>query len=155
VVVTRTAAETEAVARRVAGLLEVGDVVILAGGLGAGKTVFARGLARGLGVTEPVLSPTFTLAREYAGRVRFVHVDVYRLDGVQELLDLGLDELGDDAVTVVEWGDAIGDHLPPDRLQIRLEPGASDDERVITLAARGPRWSHRGTALAGVPGVPR
>ena len=82
---THSADETLALAERVGGLLRGGDVVALAGDLGAGKTVFAKGVARALGVEDPVVSPTFTVVREYPGRVRFVHVDVYRLDRVQEL----------------------------------------------------------------------
>ena len=90
-----------------------GDVVVLAGELGAGKTVFAKGIATALGITEPVVSPTFTIVREYDGPIPLVHVDVYRLDHLQELLDLGLDDLvGDDAVTVVEWGDRVTALLP-------------------------------------------
>ncbi len=109
----------------------------------------AQGLAEALGIAGPVVSPTFTLAREYAGRLRLVHLDVYRLDRVQELLDLGVPELADDdAVVVVEWGDVVTEHLPPDRLDVRLEPGAADDERVVTLAPHGPSWSARAGALA-------
>ena len=109
--VSTSADATMVAARRVSELLVGGDVVLLAGDLGAGKTVFARGLAHGLGVTEPVLSPTFTLAREYRGRLRIVHADVYRLDTVHELLDLGLYDLDDDTVTIVEWGDVVSGAL--------------------------------------------
>jgi len=120
-VTTRSAAETRALARSTATLLRAGDVVLLAGDLGAGKTEFVKGLAEGLGVTEPVVSPTFTLAREYEGTLRLVHVDVYRLDRSVELDDLGLEELGDDAVTAVEWGDVAAAAFPTDRLEVRLE----------------------------------
>jgi tRNA threonylcarbamoyladenosine biosynthesis protein TsaE len=155
VLTTRSPEETRAAGRAVAALLEPGDVLVLDGQLGAGKTVFAKGVADGLGVTETVVSPTFTLAREYQGRLRLVHVDVYRLDHVQEFLDLGLDDLvGDDAVTLVEWGEAVTAELPADHLEVRLDPdvaatGAgrddpeSDEERALTIRFRGPTWLRR------------
>jgi tRNA threonylcarbamoyladenosine biosynthesis protein TsaE len=125
-----------------------GDVVLLAGDLGAGKTVFARGLAEGLGVTEPVVSPTFTLAREYRGRVRVVHADIYRLDHVRELADLGFDDADDDTVAIVEWGDVVSGAFGVERLEVRLDfvPGL-DDARRITIGAVGPEWSGRAAAL--------
>jgi tRNA threonylcarbamoyladenosine biosynthesis protein TsaE len=153
--VTRSAADTEALARALAGVLEPGDVIVLTGELGAGKTTFVRGLAGGLGVTEPVVSPTFTLAREYRGRLPILHVDLYRLDRVQEVIDLGLEDLaGDDAVIVVEWGDVASAYLPgEDRLVVRIERIAGgDDERLVTLVPVGPTWSARERALAVVTG---
>jgi tRNA threonylcarbamoyladenosine biosynthesis protein TsaE len=139
---------TEALARVVSDYVLGGDVVLLAGDLGAGKTVFARGLAEGLGVTDPVVSPTFTLAREYHGRVRVVHADIYRLDHVRELADLGFDDADDDTVTVVEWGDVVSGAFGVDRLEVRLDfvPGR-DDARQITISAVGPEWSARVAAL--------
>jgi len=157
--VTRSAAQTRAVGRTVGAVLEAGDVVLLAGELGAGKTQLAKGIADGLDVTDPVVSPTFTIAREYEGRVRMVHVDVYRLDRVQELLDLGLDDAGDDVVTVVEWGDVAATYLPAERLEIRLETRPDDqpddrpDDRVVTITPTGPAWQARGAALAAVLGA--
>lgn len=150
VVTTHSAAATDALARRIAALLEAGDVLLLSGDLGAGKTVFARGLGRGLGVTEPIVSPTFTLARVYAGRLRMVHVDVYRLDTVHELLDLGLDDLAaDDAVMVVEWGDVVSGEFVSDRLEVSLAHAAgAPDDREITVVPRGPAWTGRTAALA-------
>jgi len=152
VVTSGSPAETDALARRVAAVLAAGDVVLLAGDLGAGKTAFARGLGGGLGVAEPVVSPTFTLARVYAGRLRMVHVDVYRLDTVHELLDLGLDDLAaDDAVTVVEWGDVVSGEFAPDRLEISLEfVAAEPDARTVTIAACGAGWARRAGRLADV-----
>jgi tRNA threonylcarbamoyladenosine biosynthesis protein TsaE len=147
--VTRSTDETLELARAVGELLRPGDVVSLVGELGAGKTVFARGVARALGVTELVVSPTFTIVREYEGRVPLVHVDVYRIDAVQELHDLGFEEVvRDDAVTVVEWGDMIDGLLPGDRLDIRLTPGAADDERVVEIEGHGRSWSARAAELA-------
>ncbi|HEY6416600.1 MAG TPA: tRNA (adenosine(37)-N6)-threonylcarbamoyltransferase complex ATPase subunit type 1 TsaE, partial [Acidimicrobiales bacterium] len=101
-VVTRSEDETLALAGAVGELLRPGDVVSVAGDLGAGKTVFARGVAGTLGVSEAVVSPSFTIVREYAGRVPLVHVDVYRIDTIQELHDLGFEEVvRDDAITLV------------------------------------------------------
>ena len=145
---TESSAATEALARVVSDHIRGGDVVLLAGDLGAGKTVFARGLAHGLGVTEPVVSPTFTLAREYRGRVRVVHADVYRLDYVRELSDLGFDDADDDTVTIVEWGDVVRGAFGIDRLEVRLEfVPTVDDARRITLDAAGPEWPARFGAL--------
>jgi len=147
--VTRSTDETLELARAVGELLRPGDVVSLVGELGAGKTVFARGVARALGVTELVVSPTFTIVREYEGRVPLVHVDVYRIDAVQELHDLGFEEVvRDDAVTIVEWGDMIDGLLPGDRLDVRLTPGAADDERVVEIEGHGRSWSARAAELA-------
>ncbi len=151
--VTHSAAETRAAGRVVGTLLERGDLVVLGGDLGAGKTVFTKGIADGLDVDATVVSPTFTLAREYEGRLRLVHVDVYRLDRVQEFLDLGLEDLaGDDAVTVVEWGDAVAAELPADHLEIRLSAPAArgttaDDDRELAVRPHGARWLHRAGAL--------
>jgi len=147
--VTRSTDETLELARAVGELLRPGDVVSLVGDLGAGKTVFARGVARALGVTELVVSPTFTIVREYEGRVPLVHVDVYRIDAVQELHDLGFEEVvRDDAVTLVEWGDKVDGLLPGDRLDVRLMPGAADDERVVEIEGHGRSWRGRATELA-------
>jgi tRNA threonylcarbamoyladenosine biosynthesis protein TsaE len=147
--VTRSTDETLELARAVGELLRPGDVVSLVGELGAGKTVFARGVARALGVTELVVSPTFTIVREYEGRVPLVHVDVYRIDAVQELHDLGFEEVvRDDAVTIVEWGDMIDGLLPGDRLDVRLTPGAADDERIVEIEGHGRSWSARAAELA-------
>jgi len=147
--VTRSTDETLALAGSVGELLRPGDVVSLAGDLGTGKTVFARGLARALGVEDPVVSPTFTIVREYEGRVPVVHVDVYRIDTFQELHDLGFEEvLRDDAVTLVEWGDVIDGMLPGDRLDVRLAAGAGDDERVIEIEGHGRSWRARAAELA-------
>jgi tRNA threonylcarbamoyladenosine biosynthesis protein TsaE len=146
---TRSTDETLALAGTVGELLRAGDVVSLVGDLGAGKTVFARGVARALGVTEPVVSPSFTIVREYEGRMPLVHVDVYRIDTVQELYDLGFEELvRDDGVTLVEWGDMIDGLLPGDRLDVRLTPGATDDERVVEIEGQGRSWRARAAELA-------
>jgi len=150
VVCTHSAAETRRLAGGLAALLDTGDVVVLAGGLGTGKTTFVQGLAAGLDVEDRVVSPTFTLAREYAGRLRLVHVDVYRLESARELAELGLDELADDAVVAVEWGDVVRDYLPADHLEVRLtgDPDALDD-RHLAFAPRG-AWRDRHAALVAL-----
>ena len=151
-VLSRSTDETLELAGTVGDLLRAGDVVSLVGDLGAGKTVFARGVARALGVTEPVVSPSFTIVREYDGRMPLVHVDVYRIDTVQELYDLGFEELvRDDAVTLVEWGDMIDGLLPADRLDVRLAPGDTDDERVVEIEGHGRSWRARAAELAVGP----
>jgi tRNA threonylcarbamoyladenosine biosynthesis protein TsaE len=158
-VLTRSVDETRALGARLGdALLRPGDVVVLAGPLGSGKTAFAQGVARGLGVTDPVVSPTFTIVREYVGRVPLAHVDLYRLERLQELHDLGFDEILDDRVTLVEWGDAAGPLLPADRLEVRLEMAGNEDEREVRLTAHGESWQGRarrlGELLAPYQGEP-
>lgn len=152
---TRSAEETRRLAAAIAGLVRSGDVLVLAGDLGAGKTVFVQGLAHGLGVEERVVSPTFALVRSYRGRLPLVHADVYRLERVSELEDLGLDE-HEDAVVCVEWGDVLGPYLPADRLEVRLElPGdaeTADDDRVVVLVTQGGSWRSRAEALEEIAG---
>jgi tRNA threonylcarbamoyladenosine biosynthesis protein TsaE len=141
--VTHSAEQTRALGRAIGALLGAGDVVLLAGGLGAGKTELTKGIAEALGVKGAVTSPTFTLAQRHAGRVPLLHVDIYRLERVQELLDLGLEEDLDETVTVVEWGDVAAAHLPRERLEIRLDRGAGNDDRNVTVCPEGPRWNAR------------
>jgi tRNA threonylcarbamoyladenosine biosynthesis protein TsaE len=150
---THDAAETHALGQRLGALLRAGDVVVLDGELGTGKTVLAKGIAVALGIDEPVVSPTFTVVREYAAPTPLVHVDVYRLDHLQELHDLGFDDLvGGDAVTVVEWGDRVSAALPSDRLRVLLEPGEADDDRVVSIEAAGIAWGERRDALVAAVG---
>jgi tRNA threonylcarbamoyladenosine biosynthesis protein TsaE len=140
---TPTAADTRAVGAALGGLLVPGDVVSLSGDLGAGKTTFVQGAAGALGVVDQVTSPTFVLVRQYAGRLPVAHVDVYRLSRVQEVLDLGFDELMDGSwVVFVEWGDVIDTLLPPGHLRVALSAGA-DDARSIDLSGEGPEWARR------------
>ena len=150
--VSTSAAMTHEIGKTLAHELESGDVIVLSGDLGSGKTVFAQGVAAGLGVTERVVSPTFAIAREYAGRLPLRHLDVYRLDHVQEAIDLGLDELFDDAVTLIEWGDGVRDLLPADRLEVELAlapaDSGSEDTRHLTITPFGEEWSARAPGLA-------
>ena len=128
-----SAEETAAAGARLADSLAPGDVVALTGDLGAGKTCFTQGLARGLGVAGRVVSPTFVLVNEYRGRLPVHHVDAYRTDSMTELLDLGLDELfAGDGVTVVEWADKLLPLLPPDTIHVHID-GVGDEPRVITI----------------------
>ncbi len=146
--ITQNAGETHALGQRLGAVLRAGDVVVLDGELGTGKTVLAKGIAVALGIDEPVVSPTFTVVREYDAPTPLVHVDVYRLDRLQELHDLGFDDLvGGDAVTVVEWGDRVSAALPSDRLRVLLEPGEGDDDRVVSVDAAGVTWAERRDAL--------
>ncbi len=146
---TASAAETKDVAAAIAGLARPGDLLLLLGDLGAGKTAFTQGLGNALGVTQPITSPTFTLAQQYEGTdMRVHHLDVYRLEQLDEVSDLGLPELlDDDAVVVIEWGDAIVPMLPNNYLEIRITFGDGDDDRVLVLEPVGSGWSARRSAL--------
>jgi tRNA threonylcarbamoyladenosine biosynthesis protein TsaE len=138
------AEDTRAIGAELAAFLERGDVIALTGELGAGKTTFAQGVAKGLGFDGAVVSPTFTLVREYrGGRLPVVHADVYRLDRVQDVLDLGLDELAEDAVLLVEWGDAVEGLLPPAHLIVELTLPGGGEERAVGIAGNGDAWSLR------------
>ena len=148
---TATPEETRSVGERLAELFDAGDVVVLTGELGAGKTTLVQGVGRGLGIAERVTSPTFTLVREYSGRLPVIHADVFRLERVGEVIQLGLDEAGRDAVLLVEWGDAIEDVLPPDRLRIELtseDPDGGTEIRRIALTGSGASWEDRWARLA-------
>lgn len=140
-----TAEDTRAIGERLSELLRPGDAVALTGELGAGKTTFAQGVARGLGYRGPVVSPTFTLVREYrAERLTVLHADVYRLDRVQEVLDLGLQEmLDDDAVLLIEWGDVVEAFLPADHLVVELTVPGRSEERAIAIRGVGRGWNGR------------
>ncbi|WP_345714102.1 tRNA (adenosine(37)-N6)-threonylcarbamoyltransferase complex ATPase subunit type 1 TsaE [Kineococcus glutinatus] len=161
-----------ALGRRLAGLLRAGDLVVLSGGLGAGKTTLVQGLADGLGVRGPVTSPTFVISRVHpslVGGPALVHVDAYRVGGLGELDDLDLDTSLDEAVTVVEWGSGLVEDLAASRLEVELRrrtghaaagPGGGADEAVeldeaaeldeprrVVLRGVGERW--RGVQLPG------
>jgi tRNA threonylcarbamoyladenosine biosynthesis protein TsaE len=143
---SQTAAETRDVGAALARVLRPRDAVILTGELGAGKTTLVQGVARGLDVAETVASPTFTLVKEYHGRLDVGHVDVYRLDRMQDVMDLGLDELaGGEAVLLVEWGDAVEELLPVDHLTIELtvaDDGGGERRRIV-LTPGGSSWAER------------
>jgi tRNA threonylcarbamoyladenosine biosynthesis protein TsaE len=148
--VTASPEETRAVGKALAEFLGPRDVVSLTGDLGAGKTTFVQGVAEGLGVTEPVLSPTFTLVRRYRGNLPVYHLDVYRLERLQELLDVGFDEILDEgAVVFIEWGDAVDALLPPERVEVELTLPAEGDGRQLALRWQGRTWAERIDRLAG------
>jgi tRNA threonylcarbamoyladenosine biosynthesis protein TsaE len=136
--------DTMAVGEAVASLLRDGDAIALTGELGAGKTTFVRGAARALGFGGAVASPTFTLVREYRGRVRIYHVDVYRLERMQDVLDLGLDEMvAEGGLLLVEWGDAVEGLLPDDHLLVEITLVGGEDARRIVFTGTGPSWATR------------
>jgi tRNA threonylcarbamoyladenosine biosynthesis protein TsaE len=149
-------ASTRAVAAAIAKTLLPGDVLLLDGDLGAGKTTFTQGLARAMGVAEVVTSPTFSLVRSYptAFGVELIHVDVYRLDTLSDIIALGLPEmLEDGAVAVIEWGERAAPTLGPEHLGVRLTLTDVDLERRITLTPAGSRWQARWDDLAAAAGV--
>lgn len=142
-----TPGDTEALGTRLASSLRPSDVVVLAGGVGSGKTLFTKGLATGLGVDEPVVSPSFVLVREYrSGFVPVIHVDVYRLGSLNEFEDLDALEMAEDGILVIEWGDAVESALPGDHLRIEFEV-EEDECRVLRFVGEG-SWAARD--LAGV-----
>lgn len=130
--------------QRLAAALEPGDLVLLTGPLGAGKTTLAQGIGAGLGVAGPVVSPTFVIARVHRdGRVPLVHVDAYRLSSVAEVDDLDLDASLEESVTLVEWGDGLVEGLATDWLNVTIERPADDDDetRTVEITGVGPRWA--------------
>lgn len=134
--------DTEALGSRIASNLRPGDVVVLAGGLGVGKTLFTRGIATGLGVEEPVLSPSFVLVRQYrSGFMPVTHADVYRLTSMNEFDDLDVLELARDGVLVIEWGEAVEPALPIDHLRIEFEV-AETGSRTLRFVGAG-SWAER------------
>jgi len=131
--------------RRLAALLRAGDLVILAGPLGAGKTTLVQGIGAGLGVRGPVTSPTFVIARVHPSVAgsgpALVHADAYRLGSISEVDDLDLDTDAASAVTVVEWGAGLAEILAADRLEISIEPDRDGDARTVRINGHGARWN--------------
>ena len=139
-----TDADMRDLGRRLAAELRAGDLVILSGPLGAGKTTLVQGIGAGLGVRGPVTSPTFVIARVHPvldgpGPV-LVHADAYRLGSISEVDDLDLDTDVTTAVTVVEWGSGLAENLAEDRLEISIEPDRDSDVRTVRLNGHGARW---------------
>ena len=133
--VTNSEEETEALGARLAAVLTPGTVVAFTGDLGAGKTAFTRGLARGLGVTDRVTSPTFTIVNEYeGGRLPLFHFDMYRLASSEELFDIGWEDyLQRGGVCAVEWSENVSDALEEDALSVEISRGEQDGQRVIVI----------------------
>ncbi len=140
-IATTSTVETLALGRHLAGLLRAGDIVLLAGNLGAGKTLFACGIGEGLGVEEPMTSPSFILARAHEGFMPVVHADVYRLGSSAEFEDLDLPEQARDGVLLVEWGDVVAHGVPVDHLLVEIEI-VSETERSFRFAPSG-SWASR------------
>jgi tRNA threonylcarbamoyladenosine biosynthesis protein TsaE len=138
-----TPADTQELGKELAGLLRPGDLLVLVGPLGAGKTALTQGIGAGLGVREPVTSPTFVIARVHrAARMPLVHVDAYRLGSVADVDDLDLDVTVADSVTVVEWGQGLVEQLADEHLEVRLDR-REDDVRTALLVPHGPGWEER------------
>jgi tRNA threonylcarbamoyladenosine biosynthesis protein TsaE len=138
-----TPADTRALGVELADVLAPGDLVVLVGPLGAGKTALTQGIGEGLGVREPVTSPTFVIARVHTGgRLPLVHVDAYRLGGVADVDDLDLDDTAASSVTVVEWGQGLVEQLADEHLEVRLDR-RDDDVRTAVLVPHGPGWTER------------
>lgn len=142
----QTVEDTREFGRRLAGILRAGDLVVLTGPLGAGKTALVQGIGAGLEVVGAITSPTFVIARLHRGRTPLVHADAYRLgdkpDPRAEIDDLDLDASADDAVTVVEWGEGLVERLNDEYLQVRLDR-LDDDTRVAELISHGGDWPAR------------
>jgi tRNA threonylcarbamoyladenosine biosynthesis protein TsaE len=135
--------DTRALGRALGRLLRPGDLVVLTGDLGAGKTTLTQGIGDGLGVRGAVTSPTFVIARVHpslVGGPDLVHVDAYRLAGLDELDDLDLDTTLEDSVTVVEWGHGLAEDLTDDRVEVVLVADPDSEARTVTVTAHGPRW---------------
>ena len=137
--VSNSPAETEALGAALAGRLKPGAVVAFSGDLGAGKTAFVRGMARGLGISERVTSPTFTIVNEYeGGRLPLFHFDMYRLGSSDELFDIGWEDyLVRGGVCAVEWSENVSDALDADCIRVDIRRGAHDNQRLITIAGGG------------------
>lgn len=148
-----TAADTHEFGRRLAGVLRAGDLVLLTGPLGAGKTALTQGIGAGLGVRGTVVSPTFVIARVHRGPLPLVHVDAYRLSSLDEVDDLDLDVDTTDSVTVVEWGSGLVEQLADSRLEIRLTRAETSEQRTAEIVPHGGDWAQR-LALLVWPGSP-
>jgi len=144
---TATPSATRRLGERIGRLLRAGDIVLLAGELGAGKTVLAQGIGRGLGVTDPIKSSSFVIMNEYEGRLRLFHADLYRLEDPAQVAELALDEVAARGVLVVEWPERAPRELPAEHLLVRLDYDGARARR-IEVAARGERYAALARRLA-------
>ncbi|MHB8377296.1 MAG: tRNA (adenosine(37)-N6)-threonylcarbamoyltransferase complex ATPase subunit type 1 TsaE [Dehalococcoidia bacterium] len=142
-----TPGATRRIGERIGRLLGAGDVVLLSGELGAGKTVLAQGIGRGLGVTDPIKSSSFVIMNEYAGRLRLYHADLYRLEDAAQVAELALDELAADGVLAVEWPERAAAELPSEHLLVHLDYGIART-RTVRVSASGARYEAMVRALA-------
>ncbi|AAM23811.1 tRNA threonylcarbamoyladenosine biosynthesis protein TsaE [Caldanaerobacter subterraneus subsp. tengcongensis MB4] len=139
--ISKSMEDTKNLGEKLGKLLKKGDIVLLYGDLGSGKTVFAKGIGKGLGIEGEVTSPTFTLVNEYHGREKFYHFDLYRIDDYAELYEIGYEEyFYNEAVCAVEWPERLGPLIPKERLEVLIEKGEEEDLRIITLNAFGKRY---------------
>jgi tRNA threonylcarbamoyladenosine biosynthesis protein TsaE len=143
-----TAADMHALGGRLAGVLRAGDLLVLTGPLGAGKTALVQGIGAGLGVRGTVVSPTFVIARVHRGPLPLVHVDAYRLGSLDEVDDLDLDVDTADAVTAVEWGAGLVEQLADARLEIAIARAEDSEQRTVRLFPHGADWAARVAHLA-------
>jgi tRNA threonylcarbamoyladenosine biosynthesis protein TsaE len=150
-ITTRSVEETRIVGACLAPMLLPGDVISLSGDLGAGKTALVQGIAAASGVETRVTSPSFTIVHEYQGRFPFIHIDVYRLNSFQEVIDLGFEEFLDpESVVLIEWGDAIAPLLPRRHLEIEIRrTEAEDDERFFVFRPHGQEWVRKIQEMRG------
>jgi tRNA threonylcarbamoyladenosine biosynthesis protein TsaE len=159
-ITTRGVAQTRRLGRRIAALLHAGDVVLLQGELGAGKTALAQGVGAGLGVETPVTSPTFVLLARHeraveGGRLALFHADLYRLGDAEEVAELALAEQAADGVLLVEWPERGVEALPAEHLLVRIAPGDEASERRLTFVAMGERYRRVLDGLAARRGAQR
>ena len=137
-ITTKTAEETIALGKKIGNLLQKGDVIAMQGTLAAGKTTITKGIAQALGVKETITSPTFCLISEYEGKMPLYHMDVYRLDGGEDFINLGTDDMiYGEGVSIIEWSEKIMDELPSKTIILKLEP-QEDGSRIITIE----NWPH-------------
>lgn len=145
---TNNATETEELGRKLGEALKGGEVIAMTGDLGAGKTTMTKALAKGLGIDDHVTSPTFTILNEYEGRLKLFHFDVYRIDDIEEMYDLGFEEyIYGDGVSIIEWSNLIKEILPDDTINIEIL--ATDDEkRNIKISGRGKKFDNLSKELS-------
>jgi len=141
--VTESVEETAKIGEQLGRLLDTGNIICLSGDLGAGKTAFTKGIAKGLGVEDYVTSPTYTIINEYQGRLPLYHFDVYRLNDVEEMYELGYEEyFFGDGVVVLEWADVVRDIIPKERLWITILNTRGDDSREIIMEPTGEAYDN-------------